>query len=284
MESYPLQRNNSDFSLPASIGYHGQGQTSHTLDQSLISRNQNQQPSVEDPLLNTFLKLTNLQFDLHHQRDQLAISEPDNKSLNQVPGLASILQTSSAICTIAHSILRREGGTNVDANLSKDSTPILSTPTNKATLLLMLTIILEDLKLFEVLVRISKKGALAGNQKSTNAEMGRNVEYRCSDGNPSSIDPCSFFVNLNAGSGSASSVSTALLVSSVTSCTNLKQVLVLTVMDLQLSFFGRFLHHFEDHSVGPNVASSLVDGVKKMRQVRQDLRGTLDVLQNPWDH
>ena len=99
-----------------------------------------------------------------------------------------------------------------------------------------------------------------------------------------SVPPGFFFINLKAGSGRPSSISTALLASSLTSYTNLKQVLVLAVMDLQVSLFDHFLHCFKDRSVVCNVASSLVRGREKTTQVRQDLKGLLEASRKLRDH
>lgn len=271
--------NHSDFSLLPGIGYHGHVQTSHTAKQLPMSSHQHE----GDPLLDVFLALSNLQFDLHRQRDQLAKIEPGIKAFNQVTGLASILRASSAICTIAHSILRREEGISFDASSIKASTSIFDTATNDATLLLLLTIILEGLNLLETLVRISKTSALNRHQNLADFEIGHQPEYQWPDGETLSSDPCSFFINLNAWSES-SSISTALITSSLTSHANLKQVLVLTVIDLQLFSFGRVLDSLKDRSLGPKVASSLSEGRKKTSQVRVEVEETLRVSTKPWDH
>ena len=278
LSSYP-RSTHSDFSLVPGTEYHGHVQPSHRAEHLAMSPHQNE----EHPLLDVFSELSNVQFDLHHQRDQLAKIGPGIQAFSQVTGLSSILQACSAICTIAHSILRREEGIRLDASSTKASTSIFDNATNEASLSLLLTIVLEGLKLLETLVQISKSSALDRQLDSADVEMGPKAGSQRSDGDALSSDPCSYFIDLRA-MREGSSISRALLGSSLTSRANLKQVLVLTVIDLQLVSFGHVLDSLKDRSLGPRVASSLSEGRKKTSQVRLDVEESLRVTTKPWDH
>lgn len=271
--------NHPEFSILPGTGYHSHMRTSHDVEHIPKSSPQKE----EDPLLEVFSELSNLQFDLHRQRDQLAKTEIEIQAYSQMTGLASMLQTCSAICTVAHSMLRREKGIGLDASSTRTSTSIFDSAANEATLLLLLTIVLEGLKLLETLVRISKSSPLDRQQDSVGVEMGAKAGDQWLDGEALNSDPSSYFIDEHSGR-EKSSISKALVASSLTSRVNLQRVLVLTVIDLQLSSLGAVLDRLEERSLVPKVASSLSEGRKKTSQIRLDVEEILRVSTKPWDH
>lgn len=288
-ESFPFQQTYSDITTQYVGDHHCQDQISPYISTSESNQSIFTDTSCQpgDPLLDGFSELLNIQLDLHRQRDQLTSTEPDTHDIAQVAGLGSILKTVSAICTVTHDILRKSNTLNVSTPMA---TPLAlgGTVMNGPTFLLTLTIIREGLNIYEVLVRIAHTIASHEThdfgQSAANIRAERMSCHGSLDDSTSMVDPCSYFIDQNAARGTSSSTAVPLASSLLTSCAILNEILVLTVMDLHLSFFDHFFLCCKDRSVGPSVASSLIEGSMKTGQVRQVIKAILDTSKKPWDY
>ena len=220
------------------------------------------------------MKLSYIQSSLHRHRDKLPITDTGVANISHIKGLESIIQITSTVCAISQDMMHEEP--SLSATTSALSLGSSRGQVNAAPFLLTLTIVLEILKLYEVLVRIAQKVQEVDIFFDSPGETENPIEsINC--------DPCSFFVNCDLEEDASSTLSTRLCLDLLTCRAKLRQILILTVMDLQLASFERLFYTLTKRATGANLGASLTEGQLKTKQLKIDLKSALELSQNPWD-
>lgn len=168
------------------------------------------------------------------------------------------------------------GEPSLGASTSALSVGISRGHVNAAPILLTLTIVLEILKLYEALVRIAHKDKETGVLFESHGATEIQIET-------SSPDPCTFFVNCDLGEAATSSLSTRSSLGLLACRAKLRQILILTVMDLQLASFERLFVTLTNQAIGAKLGVSLTEAQLKTKQLKRDLKSALELSQNPWN-
>ena len=199
--------------------------------------------------LQSFARLSELQFDLHQHRDRLLVTDGlVVGSLPEVPGLDLVLGTIDQVREIVDDIMRREDLRRPAYGIGQQAAEIL--PYLSGLKLLALTIVRESLVVHQILISIAA-----------------NSNFLKSD-----LSPISQITEL------ASSTARFKL-GSFTTSEKMNQILVLTMIDLHLISFHKFLHSYltEQAISGGGVRPSLLDAKATLRQIQLSLMVILEV-------
>ena len=243
---------------------------------SMLLQQYDQPGPNEDQKANIFLRLSNLQFDLHRRRDELMTAEAGMNSIIEATGLDSIFSTISDVCTVGRNILCKKECASADVDF------------NAAIFMLILTIILEVLNIYEVLVRIAEKEGPPREEQS--GFHGTDIGLRPTPSRHQGL--VSFPPTPESSASSAPHIGTQSLpapvpmlfaIGSFTTSQYLNQVLVLTAMELHLSFIDRFFLRFKHRSLASCVLLSVSEGMSRTEQLRSNIRTILEESKQHWE-
>ena len=233
-----------------------------------------------------FLRLSSLQFDLQRRREQLTGPESNHNFLTRAAELDSIMCTISNVCRVARDLFFKGGAWRLHD--SKHEPPPTALESSPATFMLVLTIVLEALNIYEVLIRNSSK--------DDPVTLGSKSPYEISAG-PNSIlpralssiafpaTPESRSSSLDRDVARASMVPPAMTfaLGTFVSCEYLNEILVLTAVDVHLSLFDCFFHRIKNQSFAHSVMSSVDAGKTRTSQLRSEIKTIIEVSKQCWN-
>ena len=223
-----------------------------------------QGPSKEPDILSTrdnninlqsFARLSELQFDLHQHRGRLLVADGlVFESLPEVPSLDLVLGTIDQVREVVDGIMRREDLTR-PAHDSSAQQAVELLPYSSGLKLLALIIIRESLDVHQILIGI------ASNSKFLKSAMISGGDLLPISSQMTKADSSARF---NLGS--------------LTTSEKMNQILVLTIIDLHIISFHKFLHSYlSDEAISEGATSSLLDAKTTLRQIQLNLMVILEV-------
>ena len=233
-----------------------------------------------------FLKLSSLQFDLQRRREQLTGSESSHTFLTRAVELDSIMCTISDVCRVARELFSQ--GTAWRFHDSTHEPPPIALESSPATFMLMLTIVLEALNIYEMLVRNSSKDDPAAKGSNKSCEIGAGPHsklprIRSSIAFPATPESCSSSSDRDVSRTSMLPATMTFAIGAFVSCEYLNEILVLTTVDLHLSLFDCFFHRIKNQPLAHSVMSSVDAGKTRTSQLRFEIKTIIEVSKQCWN-
>ncbi|MCJ1392468.1 hypothetical protein MMC18_005335 [Xylographa bjoerkii] len=233
-----------------------------------------------------FLKLSSLQFDLQRRREKLMGAESDHNFITRAAELDSMMCIIGDVCHVTRDLLSQ--GAAWKLHESKQERLLMSFESSPATFMLILTIVLEALNIYEVLVRNSNKEdpVTLAPRSSYEISVGASSTLPRTLSSavfPATPESCSSSSDRDAARGTTAPPSMAFAIGSFMTCQYLNEVLVLTTVDLHLSIFDCFFHRFKNQSLAPSVLSSVDAGKTRTSQLRLEIKTLIEVSKQCWN-
>ena len=198
--------------------------------------------------LKCFAKLSELHFDLHHQREGLLVTGGlAVESLAEVPGLDLILRTIDAIREFVDGFMCRE---EFQPEYRSGQPAAETLPCLSGLKMLTLTTARESLGLHQILVNIASK---------------------------SKFPKPAITGDLPTSPRTKSLSSARFVLGSFATSDRINQILVFTMIHLHVISFNMFLHSLSDQAIGGGVTASVLDAKATVRQIQLNLMVILEV-------